>query len=152
MESSRKFDEMGMWLCSKQAELFALSGKLPFGSSRFIKRFVFSSYCKEFDNLSIFYSISNNEDYLESEMTAKPDKASKYPDMVMHWIGYMYRYWSYVKNKPASSIYHYVPPKKMAAMYNAYHSLDPQQVIDIIEEAFPEEPIYERFKRAWLTL
>ena len=37
-------------------------------------------------------------------------------------------------------------------MYNPYHSLDPQQVIDIIEEEFPEKPIYERFKRAWVTL
>ena len=144
--------QKGVCPTTRKALLALSKATFPFGSSRFIKRFVFSSYCKEFDNLSIFYSISNNEDYLESEMTAKPDKASKYPDMVMHWIGYMYRYWSYVKNKPASSIYHYVPPKKMAAMYNAYHSLDPQQVIDIIEEAFPEEPIYERFKRAWLTL
>lgn len=137
MGFSREMDAGGLLLCRYQAEIFDASLSLPCGSKEFIKRFVYSSFCWEFDSLAIASRPVDKEAYLESlRKLDLPSKGEKFKEEEMHWIGYIYRYWAYTDNISSKKVYKMMPPAKIRPFFEAYHGLDPKQAIDIWKKEF----------------
>ena len=149
MGYSRNSNAMAVLISDMQANLFVKSHVLPFGSARFIKRFAYSWLCQAFDDLSITTVAQSDVTYLREELHAnKRDNAPKWSEEELHWIGYIYRYWSYIEDKPMRQIIKQVPPKTLLSVYPLYHSLDPTAAIERLKEAHPLAA-YEQLKALW---
>ncbi|MDD7282012.1 MAG: antitoxin, partial [Erysipelotrichaceae bacterium] len=53
----------------------------------------------------------------------------------MYWIGYIYRYLSYVYQIDSKNAYKIIKGTELRHLFFAYHSLDPMNAIDRILEA-----------------
>ena len=130
----REFDETGLKLCTAQASLFHDSAELFKGSSKvFIRCFMNSPQCVLIDRHMLF-----DRAQIISELSEKYDidrGRIRYNPKIMHWIGYIYRYWSYVYELPSKRIYKIIAADELAGLYYAYHSLDPKNAIERIYEA-----------------
>lgn len=135
----RKIDEIGLNLCKIQAELFERSASTQACSSLiFIRRFMNSQVAQRMDTGSfLFESCEINQIF--DEINAQFGKSNygkeKYNESELYWIGYIYRYWSYTQQKSSKQLYRSVKPKELRSLYYPYHSLDPSQAIERIEEA-----------------
>ena len=69
----------------------------------------------------------------------------KYTVEEMHWIGYIYRYWSFSYGLTSRQIYKIAKPEQMRKLYFPYHSLDPRQAIDRIIEGTGMETTNEAY-------
>ena len=134
----RKIDSLGLKACSYQAKLFEYSIKDTKCSSKiFIRRFMNSNLAKLMDNDGFMFNSLNISDAIreiDNQYGESTYGEEKFSVEEMHWIGYIYRYWSYVAEKPSKQIYKTIKPDKMRKLYFPYHSLDPLQVIDRIME------------------
>lgn len=59
----------------------------------------------------------------------------KYSEDELYWIGYIYRYWCYTREKSSKQVYRIVKPAELRQLYFPYHSLAPSQAIERILEA-----------------
>lgn len=139
----RKFDEAGLQACKFQARLFELSASGTKGSSPvFIKCFMHSDFAVMLDSgasASGFY----DADKILAEMNGiyKLDRGRlKFSEEELYWIGYMYRYWSYVHEVSSRFVYGIIKPEELRALYLPYHSLDPENAIQRICEAKNRKP------------
>ena len=135
----RKIDHDGLLLCKIQGAIFENSLKKTNTSSEiFIRRFMFSDIAKEFDSKAYLNgSITKDEvfELIEDEYGESSYGKNKYSEQVLHWIGYLYRYFSYTYELTSKQVYRYVKPKELNGLYLAYHSLDCAQAIERILEA-----------------
>ena len=135
----REFDREGLLLASIQADIFEKSVELYDTSSPiFIRRFMKSGLAKEMDTAGFMDKPFNEEkafERLDEEYGKSSYGVRKIPQEVMHWIGYIYRYWAYVYDTPSSRIYKIVTTNEMEQLYPGYHSLDPLAAIQRILEA-----------------
>ena len=75
-----------------------------------------------------------------------------FPPLVMHWIGYIYRYWSYTEQISTMKLIQRVTINYLAGIYEAYHSLSPEQVVSHIKETLDldeekrRERVIQKFK------
>ena len=130
----KEFDETGLKLCNAQSSLFYDSAELFKGSSKvFVRCFMNSSQCAIVDRYTIFDRVQ-----IINELNEKYDLNRGriiYGREIMNWIGYLYRYWSYVYKLPSKHIYRIIATDELAGLYYAYHSLDPKSAIERIYEA-----------------
>lgn len=135
----KKIDHDGLLLCKIQGTIFENSLKKTNTSSEiFIRRFMFSDIAKEFDSKAYLNgSITKDEvfELIEDEYGESSYGKNKYSEQVLHWIGYLYRYFSYTYELTSKQVYRYVKPKELNGLYLAYHTLDCAQAIERILEA-----------------
>lgn len=135
----RKIDETGLKLCKIQAEVFEHSASREECSSLiFIRRFMNSQVAQRMDTGGFLFE-SCEIDQVFEEINTQFGKSfygkEKYHESELYWIGYIYRYWSYTQQKTSKQLYRAVKPKELRSLYYPYHSLDPSQAIERIEEA-----------------
>lgn len=139
----RKIDSLGLKLCSFQAQLFEESlSKCECSSRIFTRRFLNSDLAKRMDNDGFLFealTITDAIDEINQQYGESTYGKEKYTVEEMHWIGYIYRYWSYSYELTSRQIYKIVKPEQMKKMYFPYHSLDPRQAIERILEGIGME-------------
>lgn len=135
----REFDHTGLALCRLQGELFERSlESFGGGSAIFVRRFMNSSVAKRMDEGGFPYESSSLESLLaelDAEYGPSDYGTKKFDAEALYWMGYLYRYWSYVFETPSASVYKIAGAREMKGLYFPYHSLDPEQAVERILEA-----------------
>ncbi len=135
----KKIDNYGLRLCKFQGELFQKSLDMTECSSRiFIRRFMQSDLAKRMDRDGfMFDAISVTDGLTEIEVEFGPSNygQTRYGQEELYWIGYIYRYWSYITGKSSKQLYKTIKPDELEKLYFPYHSLDPEQAIERINDA-----------------
>ena len=123
-----------MKLCDIQGRLFERSGE--YASEGFICAFMNSEVAEHLD--SPYNKLQwMGEEYLLEELEDEKDLSvdgEKYNSDVLYWIGYLYRYWACSRKESSRKMYRYAPAKTMKRNYLAFHTLDPEIVIDDLME------------------
>ena len=70
----------------------------------------------------------------EREFGSKLIKGPTYPNEVMWFCGYLYRYWGITEDRPIQEIYKIAPFEWLAAHYGFYHTQGEEYVIEDIKE------------------
>ncbi len=135
----RKIDETGLKLCKIQADVFAASvAETKCSSLIFIRRFMNSNVARRMDMEGFLFEACDTNQIFEEINMEFGDSSygkEKYGQSELYWIGYIYRYWSYIHKKTSKQIYRIIKPKELCDLYYPYHSLDPAQAIERILEA-----------------
>lgn len=121
-----------------QAKLFQNSTKKGINSREFIKNFMTSEIAARWDLPYDRYQWAGEGYIMEEILDAFPDMPhnDSWNEDVMHWIGYLYRYWHFYKNMTSKEIYSFADADKMFLVYEAYHTLNCDMAIDrLMEEA-----------------
>ena len=143
----KQMDSQGLKMCSYQAALFENSlEQTQCSSPIFIRRFMNSDLAKRMDNAGFLYDatdVSEAINELETQYGQSSYGIEKYSREEMHWIGYIYRYWAYVSEKPSKLIYKTIKPGQLRKLFFPYHSLDPLQAIERIMEITKPEETYD---------
>ena len=135
MKLSREFDFIGLQLCKQQADLFMHASEKGIGSYYFVKRFVTSSLCDELDSLQILHSSNGEQIFWDENEKSILKQGQIIPPMVMHWIGYIYRYISYTENIKTLKLFKKINILYLASVYQPYHALDPKEAVKNIKES-----------------
>lgn len=67
---------------------------------------------------------------------------------IMYWIGYIYRYWHYLKGEPSFKIYRQANMKTMRRNYMIFHTMDPELAIDDLIEIKKQKPKYRYMRKS----
>jgi hypothetical protein len=134
-----RIDQDGLLICELQARTFELSASAVSASSEvFIRRFMNSSTVKLLDNRTVLNTILQPNDLIrmiEEQYGVSTYGSVKYSAEELYWIGYIYRYFAYTKQKSSLQVYKIIKPKELRGLYLSYHTLDPAFAIDRILEA-----------------
>lgn len=135
----REMDQTGLMLCDIQGKIFEQSVTSEECSSNvFIRRFMNSKFVSRMDNLTFLNESMTVEEIFE-EIDMEYGKTSygkiKFSINEMYWIGYIYRYLSYVYQIDSKNAYKIIKGTELRLLFFAYHSLDPMNAIDRILEA-----------------
>ena len=134
----RSIDNNGLILCDMQSKLFEKSRMLNCSSEIFIRRFMNSNIVKIFDSGHILedtITIENIFEYIEEEYGESNYGTVKYSGNELDWIGYIYRYFCYTYQISSRQVYNIIKPKELRYLYEPYHTLANDQVIERILEA-----------------
>lgn len=138
--SARKMTYNGLILCRIQADLFANYYDFsPCSPYIFIRRFSYSFLAKSFDDTTILLDASSNQtfiDEIDRQFGKTTFGASKQIDKdAMYWVGYVYRYISYIYKISSDELFIKVKPNILLSRFRLYHSMDIEYAIErIIEE------------------
>lgn len=135
----KKIDRDGNLLCYIQAEIFEKSvDVLNMSSSIFVRRFANSKIVKDLDSgayLDGYLTIDDIFQELDEEYGSNNYGTIKYRKDVMHWCGYLYRYFAYTYEISTKRAFILLPFKDTVGAYEAYHTLDIKQAIErLLEE------------------
>lgn len=134
----RKIDDTGLMLAKFQGDLFEKSTEyLNCSSVYFVKKFMNSKLVKSIDD-SAFINESKDIYLILDELQKETDLSvgkKKLPKSVMSWIGYLYRYWSYVYEVSSNYLFKIIKTEELSRLYEAYHSLDVEEAIKRISES-----------------
>ncbi len=131
----RQMEPDGLWLCRKQGEIFRESLNTQESSSAvFIRRFMYSDLAERMDEGLFQYCADPCVNESVSVYGRKYGSECFSPEE-LYWIGYVYRYWSYVHEVKSKAIYRICGAREMRALYFPYHSLDPEAAVSRILEA-----------------
>mgnify|MGYP000009480253 FL=1 len=135
----REMDQVGLLLCDVQGKIFEQSvTREECSSNIFIRRFMNSKFVSRMDNLT-FINESITIEEIFKEINIEYGKSTygkiKFSINEMYWIGYIYRYLSYVYQIDSKNAYKIIKGKELRYLFFAYHSLDPMNAIDRILEA-----------------
>lgn len=135
----KEMDNYGLKLCQFQAELFQKSiDETKCSSKIFIRRFMLSDIAKRMDKIGFLYNVTDTVDAfmeIENQFGASDYGIVKFEEEELYWIGYIYRYWSYITGMSSKQLYRLVKPEELKKVYFPYHSLDPALAIERIKEA-----------------
>ncbi len=148
-------------LCQAQAKIFEASvTRTSYSSPIFIRRFIYSSISKSFDNKTYLYSFNTIEDVfeiLDDEFGYSEYGDIKYSPDEMFWIGYIYRCLCIKYNLSSKSVYKLFNAKEIVKYYNIYHTFD---IVDAAERMMEsinydnssnQEKAYKVAKRLFYT-
>ena len=134
-----RIDQDGLLICELQARTFELSASAVSASSEvFIRRFMNSNTVKLLDNRTVLNTILQPNDLIrmiEEQYGVSTYGSVKYSAEELYWIGYIYRYFAYTKQKSSLQVYKIIKPKELRGLYLSYHTLDTAFAIDRILEA-----------------
>lgn len=68
----------------------------------------------------------------ESKKQTKGEKGNVYSPELMHWIGFFYRYASYLTGINSKRLFKKINPKEVCDLYPLYHGLDIQKAINMV--------------------
>lgn len=129
----REMDQVGLLLCDVQGIIFeqSVTGE-ECSSNIFIRRFMNSKFASRMDNLTFINENTTMKGIFE-ELDTEYGKSSygktKFSTNEMYWIGYIYRYLSYVYQINSKNAYKIIEGTELRYLFFAYHSLDPMNVI-----------------------
>lgn len=136
----RTFDDYGLKMCRFQGELFVESiKKTKCSSPIFLRRFMYSKVAQRMDSDGFLYESISQQDVIEeinTEFGNSEYGKMKYENEEMYWMGYIYRYWCYTHEISSKKVYKMIKPEELKKVYYPYHSLDPEQAIERIIEAY----------------
>ena len=151
MNFIRKKDDTAYRLASMQARIFSRSGEKGIPSYSFILTFMYSSEAKSLDDLSFLFGGSSEEEIYRGILARKTSQRGGvvYPSHILHWVGFFYRYASYLTGATSDQLFKSISPKYLVGVYPAYHGLD---IVKAIERAFDDNGFtvlspQERFNR-----
>ena len=135
----REMDQVGLLLCDVQGKIFEQSvTSEECSSSIFIRRYMNSKFVSRMDNLTFINESMTVEEIFE-ELDIEYGKTSygkiKFSVNEMYWIGYIYRYLSYVYQIDSKNAYKIIKGTELRHLFFAYHSLATMNAIDRILEA-----------------
>ena len=135
----QEIDQIGLMLCDMQGRIFEESLlKEGCSSSIFIRRFMNSRFVTRMDKLT-FINESTTIDEIFKELDDEYGKSNygkiKFSNEEMYWMGYIYRYLSYVFQIDSKNAYKIIKGTELRQLFYAYHSLDPMNAIERILEA-----------------
>ena len=120
-------------LASMQARIFEKSAEKEIPSYFFIQDFMFSNDAKGLDDLSFLTSGSSElEIYLNIINNLKRKTGTIYPSEIMHWIGFFYRYASYLSGLSSITIFKKISPQYLNKIYPLYHGLDIVKAVEMV--------------------
>lgn len=133
----RKMDSDGLMMCRMQGKMFEKSvTKVNLSSPLFIRKYMNSVDARGMD-ICVYLDLGRFDDQILEDLNAeKPRGKIKYDTKTLYWMGYIYRYWSYVYEMSSKSIYKAFPGTKLAKLYHVYHTFDPLYAVDRIIEVF----------------
>ena len=125
--------------CRFQGEVFAASRELcDCGSAVFVRRFMGSSVAALIDNGGLAMGAYLPEDAiadLDAERGASSYGSVLFSADELYWMGYIYRYWCSLRGISSKRVFQIAPSRELRSLFAAYHTLDPVQCIERIEEA-----------------
>ncbi|MBR4344436.1 MAG: antitoxin [Lachnospiraceae bacterium] len=125
----RKFDHNGLLLAEYQGKLFENSSDLNCSSGIFLRRFLHSNLLVKLDtNNPSALSLDTNEGIKSIvEQFGDSDYGKlKYSKNALFWIGYMYRYISYTREKSTRFLFKIFDYKQLNEVYFSFHTQDPE--------------------------
>jgi hypothetical protein len=149
----KNWDYQGRKLAEEQAALFEASLEYFQGSSPvFVRLFMNSELACSFDDRS-FLSGYSGLTYSEvglpfSNGAPRGNGKTRYSPNQMHWLGYIYRYWAYIRSLTSVQVYRLYPASKLVQLYEPLHTQDPEGAIQTVEQAIhylPPKDINEVF-------
>lgn len=159
MKFLRKKNDEIYRLGSMQARIFAKSAQDHIPSYFFIQSFMNSEDSKSLDDLSFLLSGSSElEIYQNVSSKVKRRNGIVYPEEIMHWIGFFYRYASYLTNIDSSKLFKNISPQYLNKIYPAYHGVDIEKAIEMVfkdinyKEETPLEKMMKLYKSGKLIL
>lgn len=119
-------------LCDELAAVFEKSSDLDYNSELFIQTFMNSETAKRLDNKYHQINYCGEAHTFENFERDHPNfpKGNVWKRDIMHWIGYIYRYWHFMTDEPSSEIVKIAPPTTMADNYHYLHTLDPEWAVE----------------------
>ena len=129
-------DMLQLKLCDIQGRLFELSGDAGYQSDEFIRSFMTSDIAKGLDSSYNRYQWAG-EEYLLEELDATcqlKKNGAVFPNDVLYWTGYIYRFWHYYKGTESSKIIKTAAPNTMNKNYTMFHSMAPELAVDDLIE------------------
>lgn len=148
----REFDDKGLNLAKAQGNIFVESlERYECSSSYFIKRFMNSEICSRIDRENEINIALVFEELEEKYQLTRGNK--KYSIDSIYWIGYIYRYWSYVFELPSNEVYKIISANQLVQLYEPYHTLDPESTIRRIYESKnikPEKDLLQILKKIYM--
>ena len=131
-------NEWQLKLCDIQGRLFELSAKKEYSSADFVKVFMSSETAKALDSTYNRMQWAGEEYLLEEVVSAAGDKliasGEVYPEDVLYWMGYIYRYWHYFANENSEKIYKQASAETMKRNYMMFHTMAPEIAIEDLKE------------------
>ena len=126
-------------MIAMQARLFEESvDEVKTSSEVFVRRFMNSNVAREFDSSAILDDTKSNKAIfyeIEEEYGTSTYGSVKYNKNVMHWCGYLYRYFSFTYELSSKQAYKLLPLKYVSGTYEAYHTMDVGSAIERLLEA-----------------
>lgn len=122
---------------SMQARIFERSSIEGLNSYDFIMAFMFSEEAFQLDAISFDNAgLSEREIYasIKNKIANISKKTTVYSPEIMHWIGFFYRYASYLMVIPSKSLFKKIGPKYLSGIYPTYHSLEISKAVNLVLE------------------
>lgn len=145
-------------LCQKQAKLFELSvDKTEYSSPIFIRRFMFSSIAKLFDEKLYLFTTESEEDCfdtLDEEFGKSSYGKDKFSKDEMFWIGYVYRCICIKYDLSSKTVYKLFKANEIIKYFNICHTFDivdaAQRMMESIN--YDNSPIEEKASKVLKNL
>ncbi len=144
-------------LCQKQAKIFELSiDKTEYSSPIFIRRFMYSSIAKSFDNKLYLFTTESESDAFETlndEFGKSSYGKEKFSKDQMFWIGYIYRCLCIKYSLSSKAVYKLFKANEIVKYYNICHTFDIVDAAERMMESIDydtstiEEKAYKIFKK-----
>ena len=132
-------NEIVLAACRFQAAVFERSAtEYDCSSAVFVRRFMKSQLAETMDADPSLLAAPTPEEalrLLDQEYGPTSYGSVKYSAEVLHWMGYLLRYWAIVHGKPSKEIYRIIGARELAGLFDAYHTLSPDQAIERILES-----------------
>lgn len=129
----RKCDIDCSLMCKIQGNIFEKSLEyLNCSSPLFIKKYMMGEDALSMDRLEFLNGTKSDIQVLQ-DMKDTEYGSNKYSGYDLFWMGYIYRYWSYVYEIDSKQLYKLFPGTELIK-YVAYSEHDPQYTINLIIE------------------
>ena len=142
MKFLRQKDDVCYRMASMQASVFERSAEKNIPSYYFIQDYMNSDDAKSLDDLSFLYGGSSElEIYLNIiAKVKKKENGTVYPPEVMHWIGFFYRYATYLTGISSKKLFKTIPPADLNKVYPLYHSLEISKAVSTVFDDINYQP------------
>ena len=133
MNFLRKKNDESYRLASMQARIFEKSALENIPSYFFIQSFMNSKDAKSLDDLSFLLSGSSEIEIYNNVMNkVRRKEGAIYPSEIMHWIGFFYRYASYLSGIDSKTLIKNIRPSTLEKIYPLYHGMEISKAVETI--------------------
>lgn len=134
-------EELEIDKCNVQGDLFVFMAKNGYDMSAFVQTYMTSDFCyRHMDSIYSSYQYLYPEllsEYFFDELDFNlPQTDASYNKDVFFWMGFTYRYVTDKLEISSYDLYQKVPYNTMLLLYEGYHTIDDDIVVDRIREDF----------------